>query len=71
MGGGVSRFGELFGRATAKMSVKPFEVSFLKEILKDYNPKFTPEDLLTLYSFTGGVAKYVQLLLDAGATRKS
>lgn len=58
----------LFSRATAKMSVKPFEVSILKEILNDYNPKYTPEDLLALYSFTGGVAKYVQLFMDAGAT---
>ena len=32
---------------------------------------YTPEDLLALYSFTGGVAKYVQLLVDAGAMTKS
>jgi Predicted ATPase (AAA+ superfamily) len=58
----------LFGRATAKMSVKPFEISVLKEILRDYNSKYTSEDLLALYSFTGGVAKYVQQFMDAGAT---
>ncbi len=58
----------LFGRATAKMSVKPFEVSVLKEILGDYHSKYTAEDLLALYSFTGGVAKYVQQFMDAGAT---
>lgn len=58
----------LFGRATAKMSVKPFAVSVLKKILGDYHPKYTSEDLLALYSFTGGVAKYVQQLMDAGAT---
>lgn len=58
----------LFGRATAKMSVKPFAVSVLKEILGDYHPKYTSEDLLALYSFTGGVAKYVQQFMDAGAT---
>ena len=58
----------LFGRATAKMSVKPFAVSVLKEILSDYHPKYTSEDLLALYSFTGGVAKYVQQFMDARAT---
>lgn len=58
----------LFGRATAKMSVKPFRVSTMKEILNDYNPRYTSEDLLALYSFTGGVAKYVQQFMDAGST---
>lgn len=58
----------LFGRATSKISVKPFEVAVLKEILADHNPKYTNEDLLALYAFTGGVAKYVQQLMDSGAT---
>jgi len=57
----------LFGRMTANMSVKPFEVSVLKEILGAHNPKYTAEDLLALYAFTGGVAKYVQLLMDGRA----
>ena len=57
----------LFGRITAKMSVKPFEVSVLGDILGAYNPNYTNEDLLALYSFSGGVAKYVQLLMDGGA----
>ena len=52
---------------TANMHVKPFEVSVLKEMLAAYNPHFTAEDLLALYAFTGGVAKYVQLLMDGGA----
>jgi len=54
----------LFGRATSFMQVHPFRVSVLKEILSDNNPAWTPEDLLALYAFTGGVAKYVQLLVD-------
>jgi len=58
----------LFGRATAKMSIKSFEIESLKEILADYNPNYTPDDLLALYTFTGGVAKYVQLLMDGEAT---
>jgi AAA+ ATPase superfamily predicted ATPase len=43
----------------------------LKEIMSEYNPDYTSEDLLALYAFTGGVAKYVQLLIDAGATTKT
>ena len=58
----------LFGRATARIVVKPFATNTLKEILADHNPTYTHEDLLALYTFTGGVAKYVQLLIDAGAT---
>ena len=58
----------LFGRVTAFMRVKPFDVTVLKEILADHNPNYTPEDLLALYAFTGGVAKYVQQFMDGGAT---
>ena len=57
----------LFGRATALLRVNPFETSVLKEILTDHHPNYTPEDLLALYAFTGGVAKYVQMLMDSGA----
>ena len=57
----------LFGRLTSKIILQPFPVSVLKEILCDYNPKFTPEDLLCLYMLTGGVAKYITLLIEAGA----
>jgi len=39
----------------------------LKEILADHNPTYAPEDLLALYAFTGGVAKYVQQFMDSGA----
>ena len=53
----------LFGRLTSKIILKPFSVSTIKEILKDYNPKYTPEDLLAFYLITGGVAKYVALLM--------
>jgi AAA+ ATPase superfamily predicted ATPase len=57
----------LFGRATAFIQVRPFQVSILKEILCENNPLFTSEDLLSLYAFTGGVAKYVQLLVENDA----
>lgn len=60
----------LYNRQTSFLTVRPFEPSVLKDILHEYNPNYTTEDLLALYSFTGGVAKYVQLLVDAGAMTK-
>lgn len=60
----------LYNRQTRFMTVRPFAPTVLKEILMEYHSDYTAEDLLALYSFTGGVAKYVQLLVDAGATTK-
>ena len=60
----------LYNRQTRFMTVRPFTPAVLKDILTEYHPNHTTEDLLALYSFTGGVAKYVQLLMDAGATSK-
>ncbi len=54
----------LYNRQNRFMQIKAFKPSVLKEILKDCFPDYTNEDLLALYSFTGGVAKYVQLLVD-------
>ncbi len=61
----------LYNRQTRFMSIKPFTPAVLKDIMAEYNPDYTAEDLLALYSFTGGVAKYVQLLIDANATTKT
>ena len=60
----------LFGRANHFIKLQAFKTNILKEILSDYNPSYTPDDLLALYSFTGGVAKYVQLFIDNGWTSK-
>jgi Predicted ATPase (AAA+ superfamily) len=57
----------LFGRATALLKVHSFETPVLKDILADHSPGYKSEDLLALYAFTGGVAKYVQLLMDSGS----
>jgi len=57
----------LFGRANNKIHLKSFTVDTLKEILTDYYPNFTKEDLLSFYIFTGGVAKYVELFVDKKA----
>ncbi|MDR3020437.1 MAG: ATP-binding protein [Treponema sp.] len=59
----------LFGRATDFLHIRPFKVSVLKEILNDLHPSYKQEDLLALYAFTGGVAKYVQLLADNNALK--
>jgi len=57
----------LFGRATQLMKIRSFETSVLKEILTDHSSSWTPEDLLALFCFTGGVPKYVQMFMDGGA----
>ncbi len=60
----------LYNRQTSMIRLKKFPPSILKEILMSHNPNYTPDDLLALYSFTGGVAKYVELLMDNGATTR-
>ena len=61
-------YGEpLYGRNTGHLKVTPFPVATLKEIFADFNPSYTHEDLLALWSFTGGVARYVELLMTHGA----
>lgn len=60
----------LYGRATNRINLKPFGTSTLKEILSDNNPQYTSDDLLALYMLTGGVAKYVELLIDSRAYTK-
>ncbi len=57
----------LFGRATNRINLKAFTISTLKEILADYRPNYTNEDLLAFYMVTGGVAKYVELLIEEKA----
>ncbi|MDE6415724.1 MAG: AAA family ATPase [Duncaniella sp.] len=56
----------LFGRADNIINLKPFRISVIKEILRDYNPAYTNEDLLALYTITGGVPKYIELICDNG-----
>lgn len=60
----------LFGRATGEINLTPFSPSVCKEILNDYNSSYTNEDLLCLYMLSGGVAKYISLLMDSGSTTK-
>ncbi len=60
----------LYGRQTGEIKVTAFPPSDIKEILGSYNPSYTAEDLLALYSYTGGVAEYVEMMMDAGAIIK-
>lgn len=54
----------LFGRADAMIKLTSFTTSVLKEIMSDYKPDYTNDELLALYTYTGGVPKYVELLVD-------
>ena len=58
----------LYGRSDRVLKLYPFTTAVMKEILHDYKPQYEPDDLLALYAFTGGVPKYIELLMDAGAT---
>ena len=53
----------LFGRKTARIDLKPFTTSVIKQILHDHNPDYTSEDLLMLYAISGGIAKYIAQLM--------
>lgn len=57
----------LYNRENRFMKIKPFRIDTLREIIEDYNPSYSSEDLLALYLFTGGVAKYVNILMESGA----
>ena len=61
----------LFGRATSRIIVKPFNISTIKEILKDYNKNYTSEDLLAFYMVTDGVVKYIEQLVLSKAFTKN
>ena len=60
----------LYGRPTSKMTLQPFSISVIKQIFHDHCSEYKNEDLLCLYMITGGVAKYVELLMDAGCYTK-
>ena len=61
----------LYGRRDSNMRLQPFTIATLKQILKDHHPGYAADDLLCLYMLTGGVAKYVALLMDAKAVTKT
>ena len=61
----------LYGRNTGKIALAPFPVALVRRILDGFAPRHSGRDLLALWTMTGGVARYVELLMDARAfTRK-
>lgn len=56
----------LYGRCDSIMKLKPFSTTVLKEILSEHKPDYSKDDLLALYTFTGGVPKYVDLFMQDG-----
>ncbi|GHT42706.1 ATPase [Bacteroidia bacterium] len=60
----------LFGRLTAKIMLKPFDIQTIKQILREMHPNYTSEDLLAFYMVTGGVAKYIEQLVQNKAFTK-
>jgi hypothetical protein len=59
----------LYGRCDAIIRLKPFSTSVIRQILSDYCPTHSNDDLLALYAITGGVPKYIELLVERGAFR--
>lgn len=58
----------LFGRDDSTITLKPFSTETIKEILADHKPDYTSEDLLALWTITGGVARYIELLMNNECT---
>jgi hypothetical protein len=54
----------LFGRADAMIRLSGLGTETMKEIMHDYRPNYTNDELLALYAITGGVPKYIELLCD-------
>jgi hypothetical protein len=52
----------LFGRADAMIRLSGLGTETMKEIMRDHRPDYTNDELLALYTITGGVPKYVELL---------
>ena len=54
----------LFGRADAMICLSGFGTGTMKEIMRDFRPDYTGDELLALYTITGGVPKYIELLCE-------
>ena len=58
----------LFGRDDCTLRLQPFTTSTMREILSDYKPDYTNDDLLALWTITGGVARYIEQLMNNNCT---
>ena len=62
----------LYGRNTGCLRLQPFKVSLIKKIFAAHHPRYKASDLLTLWTLSGGVARYVEGLMSEKAfTRKA
>ena len=58
----------LFGRDDCTIKLQPFTTKTMREILGDYKADYTNEDLLALWTITGGVARYIEQLMNNRCT---
>lgn len=56
----------LFGRADNIIKLGALGLQTLKEIMHDHAPDYSNDDLLALYSLSGGIPKYIELFCDYG-----
>ncbi len=54
----------LFGRADNMLRLRGLGTDTMKEIMSDFRPGYTNDELLALYAITGGVPKYIELLCE-------
>lgn len=54
----------LFGRADATIRLSGFGTETMKEIMHDFRPDHSNDDLLAFYCVTGGVPKYIEMLCE-------
>ena len=57
----------LYGRNTGTLALKPFGPSLLKEIFAFHAPNYSKRDLLALWTVSGGIARYVDMMMSAHA----
>ena len=58
----------LFGRDDCTIRLQPFTTATMREILGDYKADYTNEDLLALWTITGGVPRYIEQLMNNRCT---
>lgn len=57
----------LFGRADHRLNLQPLKSSYIAELLMNQQ-RYSPENLLTWYSLSGGVPKYLEWLSQTDAS---
>jgi AAA+ ATPase superfamily predicted ATPase len=58
----------LFGRDDCTIRLQPFTTATMREVLGDYKADYTNEDLLALWTITGGVPRYIEQLMNNRCT---